>query len=63
MTYTEEEKPYMITNAELQTRWAVSKDTIQRMRKQGKIIGFKIGKQVRFQLAEIERVEQLCAQQ
>lgn len=45
----------------LQDRWQVSGMTLWRLRRAGKLTAYKIGKGVRFSLAEVERIEREAA--
>lgn len=50
-----------ITANGLQDRWQVSGMTLWRLRRKGTLTAYKIGKGVRFSLAEVEKIEREAA--
>lgn len=47
----------LITAAQLRARWHVSQMYLWRMRRDGKLPALKLGKHVRFRLADVEAFE------
>ena len=47
----------LFTRNRLSDRWAVSTETLKRMEKDGRLPCLKIGRGVRYRLADIERIE------
>jgi hypothetical protein len=50
-----------ITANGLQDRWQVSGMTLWRLRRKGTLTAYKIGKGVRFSIAEVEKIEREAA--
>lgn len=48
----------MITRRQLAERWNLSKETLKRRERAGFLPFFKLGRDVRYRLADIERIEQ-----
>ncbi len=46
-----------LTPAELRARWAVSNMFLWRARRDGKLPAIKLGRHVRFRIADVERIE------
>lgn len=53
---THTQSPFL-TPAELAARWQVSTLTLRRWRKEGRLKTINIGRAVRFELTEVQRVE------
>ncbi len=56
MTHTND-KTQMLNRRLLAARWAVSKETLKRREKAGTLPFLKLGKAVRYWLADIEQIE------
>ena len=56
MTKTET-TPQLLTRRHLASRWAVSKETLQRHERAGKLPFLKLGRDVRYRLSDIEQIE------
>jgi hypothetical protein len=50
-------KQQMLSRRLLADRWAVSKETLKRREKAGKLPFLKLGRDVRYRLADIEQIE------
>ena len=46
-----------LTRGNVSERWQVSKMTLKRMERAGRLPALKIGRSVRYRLADIERIE------
>jgi len=50
-------KNQMLSRRHLATRWAVSKETLKRREKSGVLPFLKLGRDIRYRLADIEKIE------
>jgi hypothetical protein len=50
-------KNQMLSRRQLAARWAVSKETLKRREKAGVLPILKLGKVIRYRLADIEQIE------
>jgi hypothetical protein len=50
-------QPFMLSRRHLAERWAVSKETLKRREKAGSLPFLKLGRDVRYRLADIEQIE------
>ena len=60
-THTENATTTFLTPAELRARWKVSAMFLWRKRRDGKLKAYKIGKGVRFLLADVQQIEAQAA--
>lgn len=58
MSTTNPTKPTMLSRRHLAERWSISRETLKRREKAGILIPLKLGRGVRYRLADIERIEQ-----
>jgi hypothetical protein len=58
MSTTNLTKPTMLSRRHLAERWSISRETLKRREKAGILIPLKLGRGVRYRLADIERIEQ-----
>lgn len=50
--------PTMLSRRHLAERWAISRETLKRREKAGILPFLKLGRDVRYRLTDIERIEQ-----
>lgn len=48
----------LLSRRHLASRWAVSKETLKRRERAGKLPFLKLGRDVRYRLSDIEQIEQ-----
>ncbi len=48
---------FLLTRQQLSKRWEISPETLKRWEKAGKLNPLKLGKSVRYRLADIEKIE------
>ncbi len=51
-------QPTMLSRRHLAERWSISRETLKRREKAGILPFLKLGRDVRYRLADIERIEQ-----
>jgi hypothetical protein len=51
-------QPTMLSRRQLAERWSISRETLKRREKAGILPFLKLGRDVRYRLADIERIEQ-----
>lgn len=61
MKANEKQSTEFLTADELRNRWKVSGMTLWRFRKKGTLKAYKIGKGVRFSLADVQHIEAQAA--
>jgi len=58
MSTTNPTQPIMLSRRHLALRWSTSIETLKRREKAGILIPLKLGRGVRYRIADIERIEQ-----
>ena len=58
MSTTQHFQPIMLSRRHLAVRWSTSIETLKRREKAGILIPLKLGRGVRYRIADIERLEQ-----
>ena len=58
MSTTQHIQPIMLSRRHLAVRWSTSIETLKRREKAGILIPLKLGRGVRYRIADIERLEQ-----
>jgi hypothetical protein len=57
MTNTNSKPAQLLSRRHLASRWAVSKETLKRRERAGKLPFLKLGRDVRYRLSDIEIIE------
>ena len=57
MIHTKQQSTQLLSRRHLASRWAVSKETLKRRERAGKLPFLKIGRDVRYRLSDIEQIE------
>jgi hypothetical protein len=58
MIHIKQQSAQLLSRRHLASRWAVSKETLKRREKAGKLPFLKLGRDIRYRLSDIEQIEQ-----